>query len=102
VAAYEINELHRTMAVSRQVAEAVASGLGGGPASQTELTVSVSLCFGLIPLGAVEKPSLAIAVGDVMLGTFVAGLAIVIVSTLRGGFRRNPQVGTADGESRNS
>jgi hypothetical protein len=102
LAAYEVNELRRAMTVSHQIAQAIASGLGGGTVSRTSSTVSVSLCFGLIPLGPVDKPYLVVAVGDVILGTLVAGLVILMVYSLRGGFRRNAHVGRSDKELRNA
>jgi hypothetical protein len=91
LAAYELNTLHRAMNVANETAAAVAKGLGG-TVSDATATVSVSLCFGLIPLGPVGNPYLVIAVGDVILGTLITGLAILVVFMLCGAFRRAASV----------
>ncbi len=101
LAAYEVNNLHRVMTAGNAIGAAVAKGLGG-TVSKTTATVSVSLCFGLIPLGPVSNPYLVIAVGDVILGTLITGFAIVLVYTLRAAYWRNRPVGTSYGESRNA
>ena len=101
MAAYELNNLHRSMTAGQEIAAAVARGLGGPTATPTNLveTVSVSLFFGLIPLGRVGHPYLVIAVGDVILGTLVTGFSILLVYTLRGAIG-NPPVDKPQGESR--
>jgi hypothetical protein len=101
LAAYELNNLHRAMTAANEIAAAAAAGLGG-TVTQTTATVTVGLCFGLIPLGPVANPYLVIAVGDVILGTLVTGCAILFVYTLRGALHRNPPVGTSEEESRNA
>jgi hypothetical protein len=101
LAAYELNNLHRALTAGQSIAEAIAGGLGGTP-SQITTTFTVRLCFGLIPLGRVGNPYLVIAVGDLILGTFITGFAIVLVYMLRAVFRRNRPVNTSDGESGNS
>jgi hypothetical protein len=101
LAAYELNNLHRGMSVAREIGAAVAKGLGGAMSEET-MTVSVSLCFGLVPVGTVENPYLVIAVGDLILGTLVTAIAIALAYTLLAAFRRNHPVGTSEGETRNS
>lgn len=101
LAAYELYNLHRAMTATYAIGAAVAKGLGG-TMSQPTATVSVSLCFGLIPVGTVDNPYLVIAVGDVMLGTLIAGFAILVAYTLRGAVRRDPPVGESGGEFRNA
>lgn len=100
LAAYELDKLHRAMTASEKIADAVAGGLGG-TRSQTTVTVTVSLFFGLIPVGRVDNPYLVMAVGDFILGTFITGFAIILVYSLCRAFRRTPPMGTHGGESRN-
>lgn len=76
------------MNVAEAIARSVAEGFGG-ESTRTAATVDISLCFGLIPLGRVENPYLAIALGDFILGTVFTGFAILLVYTLRGVCRRN-------------
>lgn len=88
LAAYELDNFNRGMNVGKAIAHSVAKGLGG-TISQSTVTVSVSLCFGLIPVGTVDNPYLVIAVGDVILGTLVTLSAVAIVWVLRETLRRN-------------
>jgi hypothetical protein len=98
LAAYDLDTLHRGITASREIAQAVAKGLGG-TASELTVTVSPSLCLGLIPLGPVENPYLVVAVGDFILGTLVTGCAILLVYALRAALRRSPSAGSSDEKS---
>lgn len=101
LAAYEINNLHRAITVAQKVAAAVVSGLDGdGAPTQTTATVSISLCFGLIPIGRVDNPYLVLAVGDVILGTLLTGFAIALVYMLLAVFHRILPADKSDGDSR--
>jgi hypothetical protein len=88
LAAYEVNNLDRAINSAESIADAIAAGLGGIQ-SEKSVTITASLCFGLIPLGRVENAHLVIAVGDFILGTLITGCAIFLVYALREAFNRN-------------
>jgi hypothetical protein len=88
LAAYEVNNLNRVINSADSIADAIAAGLGGIPAGKS-VTVTASLCFGLIPLGRVENPQLVIAIGDFILGALITGCGIFLVYTLREAFSRD-------------
>jgi hypothetical protein len=103
LAAYELNNLHRGIKVAHEIGASVAKGLGGSETIFEPITtVSVSLCFGLIPLGPVGDPYLVIAVGDFLLGTLITGFAILVGYTLRQALSRNAPMGNSHRESSNA
>lgn len=82
LAAWQVDALSGAISGARQVGATVASGLGGKPSNE-QIEVSVNLCFGLIPLGYVEKPYLVTAADGFIVGTVITACAILIFFMLR-------------------
>jgi hypothetical protein len=89
LAGRELWNLHRGIQAAHAIAAAVAKGLGD-PATVAEpaTTVSVSLCFGLVPLGSVANPYPVVAAGNFLVGALIARVAIVAGAALRRALRR--------------